>query len=59
MVDGSPEQRHLLRPGNIPDASTLGSPLLFGTVQWAVTIAVSVAGVAIWLRNWRASAGPG
>jgi RsiW-degrading membrane proteinase PrsW (M82 family) len=59
LVDGSPEQRHLLRPGNIPDASTLGSPLLFGTVQWAVTIAVALAGVAIWLRNWRASAGPG
>jgi protease PrsW len=59
IVDGSPAERHALGPGNIPDASGLGSPLLFGTVQWAVTIAVSIAGVAIWLRNWRASAEPG
>jgi RsiW-degrading membrane proteinase PrsW (M82 family) len=55
IAEGTPAEHHALRPGNIPDASTLGSPLLFGTVQWTVTIAVALAGAAIWLRNWRSS----
>ena len=59
IVDGTPEERHLLAPGNIPDASTLTSPVFFGAVQWSVTIAVSIVGAAIWVRNWRASAKPG
>jgi protease PrsW len=55
IVEGPPEARALLAPGNIPDASAVGSPLLFGTVQWTVTILVAIAGLAMWRRRWRAS----
>jgi hypothetical protein len=57
LVDGSAAQRHSLGPGSIPDASTLGSPLLFGAAQWAVTIAVSIVGVLMWRARWLASRG--
>jgi protease PrsW len=55
VVDGPPEARALLGPGHIPDASTVGSPLLFNAVQWTVTLLVSVVGATMWLRRWRAS----
>ncbi len=58
LVDGSTSERRLLRPGSIPDPSTLGSPLLFGAVQWSVTVLVSVVGIAMWRRRWRPSARP-
>jgi RsiW-degrading membrane proteinase PrsW (M82 family) len=53
LVDGTAQERSALGPGSIPDASGLGSPLLFGTVQWAVTIVVALVGIALWLRAWR------
>jgi RsiW-degrading membrane proteinase PrsW (M82 family) len=55
LTQGSAEERALLRPGNVPDPSTLDATVLFGCVQWAVTIAVSVVGVTLWRRRWRAS----
>jgi RsiW-degrading membrane proteinase PrsW (M82 family) len=53
VIDGTPAERSVLGPGSIPDASTLGSPVLFGSVQWTVTVLVSIAGVLLWLRRWR------
>jgi protease PrsW len=55
LVDGSAAERDALAPGSIPDPSTLDSQVLFGAVQWMVTAAVSIVGVVVWRRRWRAS----
>jgi RsiW-degrading membrane proteinase PrsW (M82 family) len=55
LVDGSAAERQVLRPGNIPDASTLDSPVVFGAIQWTVTVAVSILGVWLWHGRWRAA----
>jgi protease PrsW len=58
LVDGSDAERDLLAPGNIPDPSILDSQVLFGVVQWTVTAIVSIVGVVVWRRRWRASGEP-
>jgi RsiW-degrading membrane proteinase PrsW (M82 family) len=53
LAGGDETQREALSAGTLPPPTTLSPQWLYGLVQWAVMIAVGLAGTLLIRRRWR------
>ena len=55
LASGNEVQRESVASWTLPAPSTLSDPWLFSLVEWAVMIAVAIAGSLLIRRRWRSA----
>ncbi len=55
LASGNEVQRESVASWTLPAPSTLSDPWLFSLVEWAVMIAVAIAGSLLIHRRWRST----
>ena len=55
LASGNEVQRESVASWTLPAQSTLSDPWLFSLVEWAVMIAVAIAGSLLIRRRWRSA----